>query len=210
METGSNRGLLLIVSGPAGSGKTTVCARMAEKFAPDVERVVTSTTRSPREGERHGVDYFFFTDEEFDELLREDQFYEHAKVHTYRYGTLKRAILHKLASDIDLILSIDVQGAATVRKSTCGDPSLASRVSTVFIVPENLDQLRRRLQKRGLDSDAEIERRLETAKRELQDRDQFDHQFVSGDRDEDFRRLCEIYRREKARVDGRDVEETGD
>jgi guanylate kinase len=200
MMRGSKNGLLLIVSGPAGSGKTTVCNRLAEKFAPEVERVVTSTTRAPREGERHGVDYFFFSEEEFNELIRKGQFYEHAKVHTYRYGTLKKAILDKLESEIDLILSIDVQGAASVREATRGDPELAPRVKTVFIVPENLDQIRRRLKRRGLDDEAEIERRLKTAERELAGRNEFNHQFVSGDREEDFRRLCEIYREEKSRL----------
>ena len=197
---GNKKGLLLIVSGPAGSGKTTVCNRLAEKLAPEVERVVTSTTRAPRAGERHGVDYYFFTEKAFEQLVRDGQFYEYAQVHTYRYGTLKRAIIEKLESEIDLILSIDVQGAASVREATRGDPDLAPRVKTVFIVPENLEQLRRRLKRRGFDDEAEIERRLKTAERELAGRNEFDHQFVSGDREEDFRRLCEIYREEKSRL----------
>jgi guanylate kinase len=193
-------GLLLIVSGPAGSGKTTVCNRLAKKYPHSVERVITSTTRAPRDGERHGVDYFFFSDEEFDQLLRDNQFYEHAKVHTHRYGTLKRAIIDKLESAIDLILSIDVQGAASVRKATARDANLAPRMRTVFIVPADLDQLRQRLTGRGLDSGEEIERRLRTAERELEMRDAFDYQFVSGDKEDDFRNLCEIYERERSRL----------
>ena len=144
-----NTALLIIVSGPAGSGKTTVCDRMLDAFSPSLQRVVTSTTRAPRQGEQHEKDYFFFTDEEFDERVKADQFYEWAQVHSHRYGTLKSEIRDKLNRNIDLLLNIDVQGAATFRRAAEADPLPAGRLLSVFIMPGSIEQLRERLLSRS-------------------------------------------------------------
>lgn len=194
-----NTALLIIVSGPTGSGKTTVCDRMLDAFSPSLQRVVTSTTRAPRQGEQHEKDYFFFTDEEFDERVKADQFYEWAQVHSHRYGTLKSEIRDKLNRNIDLLLNIDVQGAATFRRAAEADPLPAGRLLSVFIMPGSIEQLRERLLSRGQDDRAEIERRLQTAQKEMAEGEHFDHHIITGTREEDFNRLRDIYMAEKAK-----------
>jgi guanylate kinase len=110
--------LLLVIAGPAGSGKTTLCERMVRE-CPGVERVVTSTTRPPREGEVNARDYYFFSDAEFDDLVAKGAFLEWARVHgnSRRYGTLRRVIDEKLGRAIDLCMNVDVQGVASIRAS---------------------------------------------------------------------------------------------
>lgn len=193
---GGRTGLLLIVSGPAGSGKTTLCDRMLTEV-PGVERVITSTTRSPRAGEEHGRDYYFFPMEEFIRRRDAGEFYEYALVHGRYYGTLKSEIDGKLKARRDLLLNIDVQGAASFREAAKENAVLAESLVTVFIQPESLDQLRERLGGRGSDDAEEIARRLRTAEQELLQASTYDHVIVSGTRDEDYAALLEIYRREK-------------
>jgi len=201
MSDSSHSGLLLIVSGPAGSGKTTVCERMLAE-EPKVQRVVTSTTRPPREGEQHQVDYYFFDPATFDAKVEAGEFYEWAHVHTNRYGTLKSEIHDKIAAGTDLLLNIDVQGAATFRDAGREDPLLRGRVVTVFIMPPNLEELESRLRQRSTDDEDEIQRRLRVAQNEMLQRDLYDHCVLSGTRFEDFEALRRIYLQEKAERNG--------
>ncbi len=189
-------GILLIVSGPAGSGKTTVCDRMLAEV-PGIQRVVTSTTRAPRPGEQHRVDYYFFDQQTFDQKVAAGEFYEWARVHTNCYGTLKSEIQDKLAAGTDLLLNIDVQGAATFRQAGREDPLLRGKVVTVFIMPPSMEELENRLRTRSTDDEAEIQRRLGVAREEVQQRGHYDHCILSGSRDEDFAALQTIYRAEK-------------
>ena len=196
-EVSEERNLLLVVAGPAGSGKTTLCQRLMSEFAPGIGRVVTSTTRPPRRGERHGEHYYFFSKEQFERLVQEGQFYEYARVFGYHYGTLKAVIKNKLEEGVDLLINIDVQGAASYRKAAESDTLLAERLVTVFIEPEDIEQLRERLDRRGLDSPEAIRRRLRTAREEWLQAPNFDYRFTSGSRDADYDNLREIYLREK-------------
>lgn len=190
------RGLLLLISGPAGSGKTTLCDRMLAHY-PQTRRVVTSTSRAPREGERHEEDYYFFAPEEFQRRIAGDDFYEWAQVHGRYYGTLKSEIDGKLAQGIDLLINVDVQGAETFRKVAAeADCPLHGRLVTVFVRPRTLDELRSRLQGRGTDDHTEIERRMQTALKELTHEPHYDHVILSADRESDFAALCEIYEAE--------------
>lgn len=198
MSESEQSGLLLIVSGPAGSGKTTVCDRMLAEVS-GIQRVVTSTTRPPRDGERHRIDYYFFDHETFDAKVKAGEFYEWANVHTNRYGTLKSEIHDKLAAGTDLLLNIDVQGAATFREAGREDPLLQSKVVTVFIMPPSMDELESRLRHRSTDDEDEIQRRLRVARDEIQQRELYDHCILSGTRYEDFEALQKIYREEKAK-----------
>ena len=198
MTDPASSGLLLIVSGPAGSGKTTVCDRMLAEES-GLQRVVTSTTRPPREGERHRIDYHFFDHETFDAKVEAGEFYEYANVHTNRYGTLKSEIHDKLAAGTDLLLNIDVQGAATFRDAEREDPLLRGKVVTVFIMPPSMDELESRLRHRSTDDEDEIQRRLRVARDEMQQRELYDHCILSGTRFEDFEALQKIYRKEKAK-----------
>ncbi len=189
----------MIVSGPAGSGKTTLCERICKEL-PQVQRVVTSTTRLPREGERNGVDYYFFDLPTFEKKITNHDFYEYARVHTNYYGTLKSEIADKFACNIDLMLNIDVQGAASFRQSTQHDPLLAERLITVFVAVTDENELRRRLNVRGTDSVEEINRRMVSAQKELKEWSDYDYVIDSRTREEDFERLRSIYQAEKHRT----------
>lgn len=191
--------VLLVIAGPAGSGKTTLCDRMVAEV-PGFSRVVTATTRDPRPGEVRGVHYHFLTPEEFDAKIAEGAFLEWAWVHQKnRYGTLASAVLDPLAQGRSLIINVDVQGVENFRRAAAANPLLAKHLATVFIdVP--MAELRKRMVARGQDSEAEIERRMQTAERELREADKFDHRIRSTTREADFQALLAIWREVAARV----------
>ncbi|MGJ8649079.1 MAG: guanylate kinase [Opitutaceae bacterium] len=190
-------GLLIIVSGPAGSGKTTLCDRMLTE-RPQIERVVTSTTRQPRGGEVDTVDYYFFDHDTFKAKIEAGAFYEYAHVHSNLYGTLKSEVQDKLAAGTDLLLNIDVQGAAQMRETANQDPLLKGNVITVFIMPPSVEELENRLRGRGTDAEDEVQRRMKVALEEMEQSDQYDHTILSASRDEDFAALDAIYQAAKA------------
>ena len=193
-------GLLLIVSGPTGSGKTTVCDRLCQTHVPELSKVITTTTRAPREGEKDGADYHFVSNDVFEARVSKDAFYEHAMVHGSRYGVLKADILGKLEVGLDLALNVDVRGAATLRKAAEHDPILGLSMVSVFLMPVSLESIRRRLDGRGKDDADEINRRLKVAEDEIVRWKEYDYCIVSGDRDDDFSRIDAIFRAEKYRV----------
>ncbi len=164
------RSLLLVVSAPSGGGKTTLCERLMAEFHQMVYSV-SCTTRAPRDGEVDGTDYYFISEEEFERRVRAGEFVEHATVHGHRYGTLRRFIERGFASGRDVLMDIDVQGAAQIRGRLAslspGDPLRRGFVD-VFIAPPSIDVLRKRLLLRGKDSDAVIERRLQQAENEME------------------------------------------
>ena len=136
--------VLLVIAGPAGSGKSTLCDRLVAEI-PEFERVVTTTTRAPRPGEINGVHYHFLTPEQFDAGLAAHDFLEWAWVHGQRrYGTLKSSVLEPLARGQSLVLSVDVQGVESFRRAARENPLLGRRMTTVFIVVdhERSDDLR--------------------------------------------------------------------
>jgi len=191
--------LLLILAGPAGSGKTTLCDRLVDEN-DRLERVVTCTTRAPREGEADGVDYFFLSDGQFDAKIEAGEFLEWANVHTYRYGTLKSAIETKLKDNVDLVMNIDVQGVASVREAAKNQPTIGQRLVTVFLMPASFDDLKKRLRGRGKDDEAEIARRIKSAEREIGQWRSFDYLLLSKSKAEDFSAITSIWQAEKRRV----------
>ncbi|MGB0272792.1 MAG: guanylate kinase [Opitutales bacterium] len=192
-------GLLLIVSGPAGSGKTTVCERLLGEL-PELQRIVTATTRAPRGNEVNGSDYHFLAREDFEARIAAGAFYEYAQVHHQLYGTLKSEVQAKLRAGIDLLLNIDVQGAAQMRATAATDALLNGRIASVFILPPTLEELERRLRGRGTDSDDEIQRRMQVALEEMEHADRYDHVLRSSSKEADFEALRSIYQAEMQRV----------
>lgn len=191
--------MLLILAGPAGSGKTTLCERMVAEV-PGFSRVVTTTTRAPRPGEVNGVHYHFLTPAEFDTKVAAGEFLEWAWVHQKnRYGTLASSVLEPLTHGRSLVINIDVQGVENFRQAARENPLLAHHLATIFLnVP--LAELRKRMEKRGQDSDAEIAHRLGTAERELLEIGKFDFVIRSRSKEQDFKALLSIWRKVQARV----------
>ncbi len=190
--------VFLIIAGPAGSGKSTLCERLVAENS-SVERVVTCTTRQPRDGEVNGKDYHFFSNEEFDQKVEADAFVEWAKVHANRYGTLKSVIQEKLDEDIDLVMNVDVQGVLNFKKAAEADEQIGRRIVTVFINVPDFDELCTRLRGRGQDDEAEIARRMDTAKWELDQWASFDYVISSQSKDADFVAITNIWQAEKRR-----------
>ena len=189
--------VLLVIAGPAGSGKSTLCDRLVAEH-PEFERVVTTTTRAPRPGEINGVHYHFLTPEQFDAGLAAQDFLEWAWVHgERRYGTLKSSVLEPLARGQSLVLSVDVQGVESFRRAARENPLLGRRMTTVFIVVDH-ERLVARMIGRAQDNEAEIAGRIRTAERELQEAHKFDFIIESRTREEDFATLLAIL--EKART----------
>ena len=192
-------GILLIVSGPAGIGKTTVCERLL-KATSNLQRIITTTTRSARGNEKDGVDYHFIDRANFEAKIAGKEFYEYARVHNQLYGTLKSAVHEKLQRGTDLLLNIDVQGAAQMREMAKTDPVLYGRLVTVFLMPPSLEELEKRLRGRGTDSAQEVQRRMQVAKIEIEESIHYDSVLKSTNKEADFEQLRTIYAREKLRL----------
>ena len=197
----SQTGLLIVVSGPAGSGKTTLCERILKEES-NLSRVVTSTTRKPRKGEKDHIDYHFLDTATFEKKIEADEFYEYARVHSNLYGTLKSEVQEKLATGMDLLLIIDVQGADALRKKVITHELFKSRLVTVFILPPSIQVLEQRLRKRATDKDDEIQRRLTVAIEEMKHAHLYDYCLTSSSREKDFENLRAIYHAEKMRNRG--------
>ena len=191
--------VLLVIAGPAGSGKSTLCDRLVAEN-PECERVVTTTTRAPRPGEINGVHYHFLTPEQFDAGLAADDFLEWAWVHGQRrYGTLKSSVLEPLARGQSLVISVDVQGVESFRRAARENPLLGRRMTTVFIVVDH-ERLVARMIGRAQDNAAEIAGRMKTAERELREAHKFDFIIESRTRDEDFAELLAILAKARERA----------
>ena len=190
--------VLLVLAGPAGSGKTTLSERLVAEQS-GVERVVTATTRPMRAGEVNGVHYHFLGEAQFDEALERGEFLEWACVHgRYRYGTLRRAVVDRLAAGMNLVIAIDVQGVRSVRAAAEHDSLLRRALTTVFVAPATIEELRARLGVRG-DGEAEIERRMQTALAELREAESFQYRIASRSREEDFAALLAIWQAARCR-----------
>lgn len=192
--------LLLVISGPAGCGKTTLCERLVASH-PELQRAVTCTTRDPRPGEVDGEDYYFFSPGRFEEAVARDEFLEHASVHSARYGTLKQEVLSKVAHHVSVVLNIDVQGAAALRERAAADGALQGRLVSVFVHPPSMEVLRERMEARGADDDDSIQKRLRNAEEEMKQWHSYDYCIRSGSKNDDFRQLQSILIAERRRVE---------
>lgn len=165
---------LLVIAGPTAVGKGTVARRILETNS-DIVLSVSATTRQPRKGEVDGESYFFLSDAEFDRLIELGEMLEYAVVHgTNRYGTPRQPVMAAIEDGKNVLLEIDIQGASQVKKQM-------PEAITVFIAPPSWQELVRRLEGRGTEDAGEMERRLATARIELQAQDQFDHVVTNDD-----------------------------
>jgi guanylate kinase len=184
----SRPGILFVVSAPSGAGKTTLVERI--RRTPNLFYSVSCTTRAPRTGEIDGEDYQFLSDTVFQERIEKGEFLEHAQVHGDYYGTLREPVVANLKSGKDVLIDIDRQGAAVIRN--CGDPLIRFALADVFIMPPNLDELRKRLLNRGTETSAQIDSRLATAAREMEHWRDYRYTIISGSVEEDLQRFRQI------------------
>ena len=190
--------MLVVISAPSGAGKTTLCEQTLAA-RPNMTRAITCTTREPRPGEKDGVDYYFLDAGDFLKRVQAGNFLEHATVYGNSYGTLKSEVLGKLRSGKDVLLNVDVQGAAAIRAHAEEDAELKTALVTVFLTPPSMSILEVRLKKRGQDSPQIIAKRLSVAKQEIVQWKNFDYLIVSSSIAEDVRRLQAILDAEQMR-----------
>jgi guanylate kinase len=190
----SGKGRLFVITAPSGAGKTSLIdAVMAED--PTLKLSVSYTTRAPRGGEQHGVDYHFVDDQRFLAMKQRGEFLESAEVHGFRYGTSKKVITDALARGEDLILEIDWQGARQVR-------SLYPECVGIFILPPSVEELERRMRSRGQDAEPVIRRRVDAAREELTHADEFKYAIINKDFETAKHELAAIIQKERAKPHG--------
>lgn len=172
---------LIIFSAPSGAGKSSLIRKLIELGEKSIELSVSATTRLPREGEVHGKDYFFISDDEFNQMRENDAFLESAIVHGFQYATLRSFVEEKINSGISIILDIDVQGFIQIKNSSI-------KHTSIFILPPSFDELEKRLHTRGLDSKEVISKRLENALTEIKSAELFDYIVLN----DEFSKTIEI------------------
>lgn len=184
----SRYGILFVISAPSGAGKTTLvdALRKTSEFVYSV----SCTTRSPRAGEIDGEDYHFLPEADFLGRVNAGEFLEHASVHGHYYGTLLKPILANLKDGADVLIDIDTQGAVSIRNRD--NPFIRDALADVFIMPPDLEELRRRLTKRGTETTQQIESRLATASREMQLWKDYRYTIISRSVEEDLQKFRHI------------------
>jgi guanylate kinase len=189
-----------VVSAPSGGGKTSLCQKLLN-WSSNLVYSVSCTTRPPRAGEEHGREYFFLTSEEFERKIAANEFLEHAKYNRYCYGTPRPFIEQQLADGRDVLLDIEVQGAATIASRVRnGGFAYPEALVQVFLMPPSIELLEQRLRRRGTDDDATIKRRLAIAVQEMAHWRDYDYVIVSGHLDDDFEQAKSIVIAEKRKT----------
>jgi len=187
------KGLLIVISAPSGTGKTTLTHMLLKEF-PDMEFSVSYTTRKPRPGEVNGKDYFFVDRETFEKMIEEGDFLEWAEVYGNLYGTSKSQVLKALNEGKDILLDIDTQGALQVKKNF-------PEAVLIFILPPSFKELERRLRSRGTDDEETIEKRLKIARVEVERAPLYDYIVVNDRLEKAYEKLKSIVIAEKCRTE---------
>lgn len=186
-----SKGFLLVISGPSGVGKGTVCNELLNE--EDLTMSVSATTRYKRPGEVNGESYFFLTDDEFDKMVQNDEFLEHANVHGHKYGTPKKFVLDKVKEGEVVVLEIDVQGSLQVKK-------VYDEAIFIMLLPPSMVELKNRIVGRNTESEDDIKLRLENAFKELNFVTDYDYFVVNDNLEEAVSDVKAIINAEKHRV----------
>jgi guanylate kinase len=186
-------GILFVLSAPSGAGKTTLTTALRHK--PDFVYAVSCTTRAPRAGEIDGEDYFFLSQDDFQSRVEAGEFLEFAEVHGRFYGTLRSTVMDNLSKGVDVLIDIDTTGAASIRN--CGDPTITSALADVFIMPPGLEELSRRLRRRGTESEEQIATRIENAAAEMRHWRDYRYTLISSSMEEDIEKFRAVMRAER-------------
>ena len=187
--------VLFILSGPSGAGKSTVGSSLINSLGRDkIRRVVTTTTRPPRAGEVDGVDYFFVSKEKFLSSIKDGVFLEYAKTNDEYYGSSMSDIMSTLESDVDALLTIDVNGVEQILKVR---ENIPFKIVTIFLFLEDFDELRERIENRGSETEVTLRKRLDTAKYEMSKMSMYDFVVKSRTMDDDLQSLVNIYKKVK-------------
>ncbi len=181
-------GKMIVICAPSGTGKSTLLNRLKADI-PDLVWSVSCTTRPIRQGEVHGKDYFFIKKDSFEEQIKADEFIEWAKVHSNYYGTSKRFVTEGLLNNWNMLFDLDVQGADEMKRI------YGSEAQVIFIEPPSIEELEKRLIARGTDSLEVIQERIRNARKELQNKDKYDHLVLNDDVDKAYGKLKTIVER---------------
>jgi guanylate kinase len=186
--------VVVVISGPSGVGKDATIAKMRQE-GDKFHYVVTATTRDKRPGEKDGVDYFFLTEDDFKKRIENDEFIEYAKVYDNMYGVLKSEVRQALAKGEDVIIKVDVQGAATLKRKI-------PNAIFIFLMPPSIDELEERLKKRNADSENAVNIRIGKAEEELKVREMFNHTVVNtkGDLDKTVKSVKELINKSRGKM----------
>ena len=190
---------LIIFSAPSGAGKSSLIRKLIQLSNQSIELSVSATTRASRDGEVHGKDYFFMSDDEFNQMKDNDAFLESANVHGFQYATIKSYVQEKINSGISIILDIDVQGFTQIKNS------LMEHIS-IFILPPSFEELEKRLFTRGQDSNEVISKRLKNAVTELKYADMFDYVVLNDEFNKTIETLSSILFEENFKYNDKNIE----
>ena len=190
---------LIIFSAPSGAGKSSLIRKLVQLSDQSIELSVSATTRASRDGEVHGKDYFFMSDDEFNQMKENDAFLESANVHGFQYATIKSYVQEKINSGISVILDIDVQGFTQIKNS------LMEHIS-IFILPPSFEELEKRLFTRGQDSNEAISKRLKNAVTELKYADMFDYVVLNDEFNKTIETLSSILFEENFKYNDKNIE----
>ena len=186
-------GVLLVISSPSGTGKTTICKKLLE-YDKNIHLSVSVTTRKKRKNEVEGIDYYFKTKKDFLNLKSENSFIENAFVFENYYGTLKSEVLEQLENGIDVLIDIDWQGTRQITQAMKGN------LIKIFLLPPSIDELKKRLSKRNSDSLEEINFRMSKALKEIKHYDEYDYVLVNNNLDKTFQQIVKILESERLKL----------
>ena len=189
----NKEGVLLVISSPSGTGKTTICKKLLE-YDKNIHLSVSVTTRKKRKNEVEGIDYYFRSKKDFLNLKSQNSFIENALVFENYYGTLKSEVLEQLENGVDVLIDIDWQGTRQITQAMKGN------LIKIFLLPPSIDELKKRLSKRNSDSIKEINFRMSKALKEIKHFDEYDYVLVNDNLDNTFQKIVKILEVERLKL----------